>query len=155
MRAVRFVLLAALPLIPACATPYEKAYDDFRINEDTFSVTAKGNSHTPEEIVERYLFRRASEITLANGFRYFLFINQEDRTRVGSLSSVSGQTHSYGQGNTMQSHGSGGGLTIPVVEPGKSVWIKCFKDRPDTQGVIVDAEQFLRDNYPMEIQNRK
>lgn len=147
---LRMILPVSVVLIfvPACATPYEKSYSDFRINEDTFSVTAKGNQHTSEEVVERYLFRRASEVTLANDFRFFVFVNQEDRTRVGSLSSVSGQTHSYGQGNTMQSQSSGGGLTIPLVEPGKSVWIKCYKDRPQTTAVIVDAEQFLRENFP-------
>ncbi len=139
-------LFVVLILISGCTTPYEKSYSDFRINEDTFSVTAKGNQHTSEEIVERYLFRRASEVTLANGFRFFVFVSQEDRTRVGSISSVSGQTHSYGQGNSMQSQGSGGGLTIPLVEPGKSVWIKCFKDRPASEGVVVDADKFLRDN---------
>ena len=148
MRHATPALICLITVLVGCKTPYEKAFDDFQISDDVFSITSKVNQHTSEEINERYLFRRASEVALANGFRFFEMISGEDRTRVSTLSSVSGQSSSYGTGASVQPHGSGRGLSIPLIKSGKSVWIKCYKERPKSEGVVVNAKELLQQNYP-------
>ena len=78
-------LTLALVLTSGCATPYQKAglgggYDDFLITRHAFEVTFRGNSHTREETVAKYLLRRASEVTLINGFTHFLPTAERDLT---------------------------------------------------------------------------
>lgn len=75
-----FVALSAL-VLAACATvtPYQAAtpgsqygYGERRIEDNRYSITFNGNSLTERETVENYLLFRAAELTLAQGFDYFV-----------------------------------------------------------------------------------
>ena len=118
----------------ACATPYKKekggrGYSDFRIANDMFSVSFRGNPVTQEEDVDKYLLRRASDLTLEHGYTYFVVIAQKGRTRSGSIGYSA--------------------VKIPVVTPGETIHIKCFHQRPDAE-VAINAADFLRFNFPEE-----
>jgi hypothetical protein len=88
----RKVALAALAsgtlLVAGCATEttYRPAtgvgfsrtgYSDRRIEPNRFLVSFSGNSVTSRDTVERYLFFRAAELTLQNGFDYFLMADRD------------------------------------------------------------------------------
>jgi hypothetical protein len=126
--------LVVAPAFVGCATPYQSArssggYTDFRITKDVFAVSFRGSVGTYEETVDKYLLRRASELTLEHGFTHFMILSEKERTR----------SSSFGYS----------GLKIPMVAPGTSVWIRCFKDMPlTTDGLVIDAEEFLRFNVP-------
>lgn len=84
----KFMLsLTLLICILGCqATPYQKlgttsagGYSDKRISDDIFYVRFLANSNTPSKIVCRYLYRRAAEATLENGFLYFTVIRGPDQ----------------------------------------------------------------------------
>lgn len=116
-----------------CATPYQSAgsrggYSDYRVSTDLFAVSFRGNTGTREETVDKYLLRRASEITLEHGFKYFVILWEKERTRSSSVGYSA--------------------FKIPLVAPGSSVWIKCFHDRPIDHDLPIDASEFLRFNYP-------
>lgn len=137
----------------SCATPYERlsgkfGYDDFRITDDTFEVSFSGNSHTPHSTVSRYVFRRAAEVCLENGFSHFAPIMEEDRTLYGSLNTASGTTHTYSnqQGGSGSSYGSGSGLNIPFEMPGSSMRVRCFKGEVSENDALIDARAFLSYN---------
>jgi hypothetical protein len=49
-------------------------YIDKRISEDTFTVKFIANDVTPVRTICRYLYRRAAELTLKNGFTHFAVI---------------------------------------------------------------------------------
>ena len=74
--------LTLLICILGCqATPYQKlgttsagGYSEKRISDDIFYVRFIANSNTPPKVVCRYLYRRAAEVTLENGFLYFTVI---------------------------------------------------------------------------------
>ena len=85
MRAI-FFSLAAFMLLAACAstTPYGPAtqgggygFSDQRIESNRYRITFRGNSLTPRETVENSLLYRAAELTVDQGFDYFVVIENE------------------------------------------------------------------------------
>lgn len=81
--------LGALALA-ACATstPYAPAeggngygFSEQRIEANRYRVMFRGNSSTNRETVETFLLYRAAELTLANGFDYFIVIENDTEAR--------------------------------------------------------------------------
>jgi hypothetical protein len=77
--------LAVALLLAACvtATPYQPrtgasgyGYSDQRIEPNRFRLTFRGNSATDREQVENYLLYRAAELTLQNGYDYFVIVTR-------------------------------------------------------------------------------
>jgi hypothetical protein len=73
----------ALGGLSACetATPYQAAnpanasaggYSDLKLNGDRWRVSFSGNSLTSRETVERYLLYRAAELTVSQGYDWFV-----------------------------------------------------------------------------------
>lgn len=79
---------ALVALAGGCAspTPYQPlssasrtagGYSDQRLAEDRYRVTFAGNALTSRERVESYLLFRAAELTLEQGYDWFLVIDRE------------------------------------------------------------------------------
>ncbi|WP_026296579.1 CC0125/CC1285 family lipoprotein [Hirschia maritima] len=91
MRKSFLVLLTASALtIAACATQpaYRPAssyngagYSEQIIESNRFRVSFKGSSTTPRDEVETFLLLRAAELTLENGFDYFVVVDRETETK--------------------------------------------------------------------------
>lgn len=75
-------------LVAGCATetPYRPAtgqgfnrtgFSDQRIEANRFLVTFAGNTVTDRDTVERYLLYRAAELTLQNGYDYFITVDRQ------------------------------------------------------------------------------
>lgn len=81
MRIVKF-LIASLVALTSCATLYQKegiftnGYSDLRAGRDTFVVTFRANEMTPAEKVRKYAIKRAAQLTLKNGYRYFVVLDE-------------------------------------------------------------------------------
>ena len=83
-RTFLIISLAALGLA-ACATstPYQPAagtgygFSEQRIEENRYRVTFRGNSSTTRETVENSLLFRAAELTLQNGYDYFVAVEND------------------------------------------------------------------------------
>lgn len=88
----RKLVLAALAsstlLVAGCATEttYRPAtgqgfnrsgYSERQVEPNRFLVSFAGNSVTSRDTVERYLFFRAAELTLQNGYDYFLMADRD------------------------------------------------------------------------------
>lgn len=83
----KIVAAASFAVLAACATatPYQPAgwdgtsygYAERPIEQDRFRVTFSGNSVTDRETVENYLLYRAAELTLQNGYDYFLVADRD------------------------------------------------------------------------------
>lgn len=87
-KAVLAALASSTLLVSACATetPYRPAkgygfsrtgFSEQRIEPDRFLVTFAGNSVTERDTVERYLLFRAAELTLQQGYDYFVTTERE------------------------------------------------------------------------------
>jgi hypothetical protein len=87
-KALVAVLATSTLMVAGCATEtrYRPAtgqgfsrtgYSDRRIEPNRFLVTFQGNSVTSRDTVERYLFFRAAELTLQNGYDYFVMADRD------------------------------------------------------------------------------
>lgn len=79
-------LLILLLFISGCATPYQKlgkrgGYTDEKINEHVYRVAFQGNTRTKDEDVYKYFIRRCAELTLEKGYKYFIVIETEDKSK--------------------------------------------------------------------------
>lgn len=79
MRILRPTLVLLVVTVGACATvtPYQSltkgmGYSEQKLESNRYKVSFSGNSSTPKQTVENYLLYRAAEITLANGYDYFV-----------------------------------------------------------------------------------
>ena len=71
------LLLIPLLALSACATGYHSqgftgGYRDYMIGPDTASVAVTGNGFTSFDKAEQIWIRRAADITLQHGYRYFV-----------------------------------------------------------------------------------
>ncbi|WP_203311166.1 MULTISPECIES: CC0125/CC1285 family lipoprotein [Sphingomonas] len=87
-KAMIAAMAASTLMVAGCATEttYRPAtgqgfnrtgYSERRIEPDRFIVSFAGNSVTSRDTVERYLLFRAAELTLQNGFDYFVMANRD------------------------------------------------------------------------------
>ncbi len=77
------VLAISLGVWGCEATPYQRArvafgrgYADKKLSDDTFHVAFTANYTTSADTLCEYLYRRAAELTLRHGFRYFTVIRE-------------------------------------------------------------------------------
>ncbi len=78
------VVLAVSLCVWGCqATPYQRAraafgrgYVDKKFSDDTFHVAFAANYTTSADTLRGYLYRRAAELTLLHGFRYFTVVRE-------------------------------------------------------------------------------
>lgn len=85
-----FLVMSVAASLAACATstPYQPAADgrgygfsEQRIEENRYRITFRGNSLTTREMVENALLFRAAELTLANGYDYFVVVESDTEAR--------------------------------------------------------------------------
>ena len=77
------VAAAAAFLLAACTsvTPYQPSikggagYTDQALDSGRFRITFEGNSSTDLATVENYVLYRAAEVTLSNGYDYFIVLD--------------------------------------------------------------------------------
>ena len=76
---MRVIALLTILFISGCAlnTQYQAqgfsgGYVDTQLNENTWRVVVNGNGFTKSNTVGDYALLRASELTLDNGYRYFI-----------------------------------------------------------------------------------
>jgi len=130
--AVGFSILGAV----GCATGYGKdgfsgGYSDSKLSRDRFQVTFQGNGYTSVSTVKTYLLFRCAELTVENGFDYFVILDGE---RGGSFSAI---------GNGVFEH------------PQLSVEIKCGNGpKPEQYLQAYDAHELLT-NLEEEVLGKK
>lgn len=91
-KAIVAALATSTLLVAACATEtryrpatgsgfYRTGYSDRQIEANRFLVSFAGNSVTSRDTVERYLFFRAAELTLQQGYDYFVMADRDTDLR--------------------------------------------------------------------------
>jgi hypothetical protein len=106
-KAIVAALATSTLLVAGCATEtrYRPAtgqgfsrtgYSDRQIEPGRFLVSFQGNSVTSRDTVERYLFFRAAELTLQQGYDYFLMADRD--TNLQSRTYSTGVGGGFGPG---------------------------------------------------------
>lgn len=124
-------------VLSSCMSPYQKSglgggYTDMALSNDMYFVTFRGNGYTPSEVVQSYVLRRAAEIALNKGYKYFLIINggtEKSNQIIQTPTTV--QTHSFStlngtsfSGNTM---GFANTNSYSTITPGSQVEFHRYK----------------------------
>ena len=141
----KFVLtLTFLICILGCqATPYQKlgttsagGYSDKRISDDIFYVRFIANSSTPSKVVCRYLYRRAAEVTLENGFLYFTVMRGPNQ--------LTERMEFYPSEDYFRDMEPLREVDVPVSNRLKMT-IQCFENLPEKYDMrIIDAREYLK-----------
>lgn len=169
MRIRSMFLAGALTLgLTACATPtpYQPlerergGYSEERLSENQYRVVFVGNAHTEPEQVERFLLRRAAELTLEHGYDWFRATNRVVEGDIRTIQTSRGPVRiSRGRGySDWSNYGrfytrSGLGFLKPIwrkINPPSgeaveaSAEIMFGKGPPPQAEGIIDARQLLR-----------
>jgi hypothetical protein len=73
-------------LLAAACTSYQPhslsgGFSETRLSATSFQVQFRGNSYTSAARVEKFMLRRAAELALENGFRYFTLDSPQELDR--------------------------------------------------------------------------
>jgi hypothetical protein len=76
------IALSAVCLIAGCTTAYQPegvsgGYTDRTLAKNSVQISFRGNRFTAPNTLHSYLLRRCAEVTLQNGFTYFVLVHEE------------------------------------------------------------------------------
>ena len=143
-----------------CATDYQSSgltggYGDTRLAPDAFRVTFDGNAYTSGERAQDFALLRASELTLANGFKYFAIVDESSSTTVSAVVTP-GTAQTTGNAYVYGNYGTYSGTTTYVPpqvfyssRPRTGLLIRCFRSKPESIYTF-DAtflQQSLKEKY--------
>lgn len=120
-----------------CQTPYKKlgmagGYSEAKLGENKFKIHFSRNGFTTTERARDFVLRRNAEVTLENGFKYFI-IDSDNTIKENLITrqNLNGPTL-YGTMHT----------NTNIYVAGND--ISCFKERPKTEKIVYDAS-FISD----------
>lgn len=151
---MRVVLLfSVFAALAGCATSYKPdgyggGFSETQLDKNLFKISFRGNGWTKPERTEDLVLLRSAEMTLNNGFSHFVVIDGQTHEHRGTYTTP---TQSYTTANVTgyanSAYGSAqtttyGGQTISTSRPTSTITMMCFKEKPEIQGLVYDA-QFL------------
>lgn len=150
---------AGVVALTACVTPYKPSglgggFSDSRLDAHTFRVHARGNGYTPADRVQNIALFRCAELTLTNGFDYFVLLDASNSATQAYYSTPSTYTetttataNAYGRTVVGQATTTGRytpGVTIPVTRHGADVMFRAFAGAKPPDPNAFDAMEVVR-----------
>ena len=123
-------------------TPYQRGvthsargYSERRVSQDTFYVKYVATECTTDQVLSGYLHRRAAELTLRYGFRYFAVLR--DPHPMTSLDAR--DVPVYREPSRWRT------IVVEGPSPGTLLMpIQCFRDAQESAGMaLIDAKEYL------------
>ena len=160
MQLIKWVgVLCVVVAISGCVTSYKPegfsgGFREQQIANDTFIVSAHGNAFASMDLVQTISLRRAAELSVQNGFSYFVVMNGSQDYQTGVITTpgtytgtTTGSAHSlggsvYGQANTYGTYTPG--MTNSYSKPSNSITVKMFEEAPFDMTGIHNAAEVLR-----------
>ncbi|MES2279943.1 MAG: hypothetical protein V4542_00875 [Pseudomonadota bacterium] len=146
----KFLPLLGVVLLAGCASPYQKngmggGFDETQLDANVWRVSFKGNGYTKGERTEDLALLRSADLTLMNGYSFFVLADARSRTDVGSYTTplvARTTSNAYRVGN--QVYGSAttnftGGQTTFISRPTAMNTVVMFKEKPATDAMVFDA----------------
>ncbi|MES2199861.1 MAG: hypothetical protein V4489_06810 [Chlamydiota bacterium] len=153
--------VVVIVFLTGCSTTYHSqgffgGYSEIQTNPDSFIVLFKGNRYTSSEKVMKYVLLRASELTIQNGYKYFVVLDSSDQSsgyqysNTYTRASASASSYNcYNYSNTrVRGSESSNTYSGTVIKPGTSIRIKCFMEDPLHEDSI-NAEFYQNVNKPL------
>ena len=123
-------LLGFFLLMSGCTTPYQPlgltgGYSEMAYNKNTYSVVFNANGYTSFEAAERNILRRCAELTIKEGYKYFVITDRNTPLFINM--------------------GAGGLITSNIANSVIKVQIKMLQDGdlyPQTYDAVVMLSNF-------------
>ena len=136
------ILILSSIFLSGCATTYQSSgfsggYSETQLDENVFKVAFRGNGYTGREKVADFTLLRSAELSLQNGYKYFVVIDANSYTSnsTHTTPTTSNTTANvYGSGNYAYGNArttTYGGQTYNISKPSSSNTIVCFKEKPE------------------------
>jgi len=128
--------LGVLATLAACATPYQPrgargGFSETQLDRNVFQVTFRGNGYTSGERAADFTLLRSAELTLANGFNYFIIAEKAART---SLSTYTTPTQSYTTSTATVVGNTAYGQSTTTTYGGQTYLIRKPRSWPESWG---------------------
>lgn len=129
--------IAASLVLAACGTPYGSygllgGYTETQLADNVWQVTFEANGYTRQSTTVRYAMLRCAELTLEQGYNYFVIVNKEAYSQgAGVISSGSFNASSSTLGNSTLTTGNMSGLSAMISYPTADQTIMMFKEKPE------------------------
>jgi len=126
-------------------------FEETQLSDNTWRINFAGNAHTSQARAQDFALLRSSELALANGYRYFVITDQASwsKQRISktggkptTTTSVTGVTTTKYSPTQVHTYNN----------PQAENVIVCFKEKPEIDGMIFDAEflqKTLRQKYSL------
>lgn len=155
MKKCLFIFFVTLSLV-ACATFYGPlglmgGYSETRLDKDLFRVSFRGNGFTRLERALDFTLLRSSELSLQNGFKYFVIVYGDSYVSSSNYISPAttqtrGQIQFYGNyAYASATSTTYGGQVYNIKKPRITIVILCFEKRPDLEATVFNAE-YIRES---------
>lgn len=85
---MRVLLILISIVLTSCATPYQSegltgGFSETQLAKNTWKISSRGNAYTSSSTVRDHVLLRASELTLENGFKYFVVGSSSEDVKRG------------------------------------------------------------------------
>lgn len=153
-----FGALALVVVLGGCVTSYQPkglsgGFSEQQIAKDTFIVSASGNAYTSMDVVQTMSLRRAAELALNNGYKYFAIVDGSQDYKTGTITSpgtytstTSGSAYSTGgsaYGSTTTYGTYSPGVTTSFRKPRTSITVKLLNDNSENIPNLHDAAEVM------------
>jgi len=139
----KIIILSFMIALQACSTSYQSkgfsgGYTETQLDENVFRVNFSGNGYTKKEKAADLSLLRCAELTLNNGYKYFVVINTDNyaKTNTHTTPTTTNTTGSaFGTSNSVYGHSrstTSGGQTYNVSMPTASNVILMLHEKPDS-----------------------
>jgi hypothetical protein len=138
--------LIFISVITGCATAYQMdgfsgGFEETQLSSNAWKINFAGNGYTSQSRSEGFTLLRSADITMQNGFNYFIIVgSNSDMSTTSSWTSPSTSTTNF-NGRTASTTNYGGN-TFYITKPSSTNIILMFKEKPEVNGIVYDA-QFL------------
>ena len=136
----------------AATTPEDQGYQEQRIEANRYRVTFTGNSATAREAVENFMLLRIAELTLKQGFDYFVLDNQDTEAKTYYLQSMTdfGGAWDPFYGCLWPRSGFAVSTTQPVTNYKAQAYVVMFKgEKPPLEMKAFDARDVQASLAPL------
>lgn len=135
------IIFLFMMVIQGCMTQYQRngftgGYSETQLDENVFRVSFRGNGYTRRERVSDFTLLRSAELTLENGFKYFVIIDSGSFTSRSTFttptrSTTTGSINTFGNSTFFNATSRTiGGQTFLISKPSESNTIVLFKEKP-------------------------
>lgn len=163
-------VLSLIIFLSACATPYQPmglmgGYSDSHLDSNTIRVSFYGNGYTSRETVENNLLYRSAEVTVQNGYNYFIIVGGDTTPTYSSYTTPSTYNQYTNTNlNVYRNSGYATSSTYGYYQPGQTVTARRFEStmvikmfhgkKPSTQLNAYNANELINYLKPQIIKSK-